>query len=59
MSRKTIRRFETFSDVEIIWGSIIWVMGILYNGVGCFLGENLFEEKVLPKPLSQTFLDCG
>ena len=25
---------------------------------GFFLGENLFEEKVLPKPLSKTFLDC-
>jgi len=23
---------------------------------GFFLGENLFEEKVLPKPLSKTFL---
>ena len=25
--------------------------------LGGFLGENLFGEKVLPKPLSKTFLD--
>ena len=42
--------------MEITGDSEIWDMGILYNGVGWFLGENLFEEKVLPKPLSKTFL---
>ena len=56
MSRKNSRQTETFSVMEITGGSEIWDMGVLYNGVGWFLGENLFEEKVLPNPLSKTFL---